>query len=206
MSSPRCSSGSEDDPPAARTTGVVVEGTADLDAQRRAGPRMQHGRSRVGVEQAVDDLGVAMGRRVEHILVGRSRSRAGIARPCRSACCAHRLAPRLPTCNCMRAPRSLDAHVDPTNNSASPSGGRWGWTATDGPLGPRESGAASGPPRLQPVRDGRPESRRRPASSRTMPESGSATATGGASTCRTKATCPAVLRPGASMTPNPTIG
>ena len=59
----------------------------DLDAQRRAGARVAHGRPRIGVEHAVDDFGDVMGRRVEHVLVGRPRPRAGIAPRC---CRAHR--------------------------------------------------------------------------------------------------------------------
>ena len=80
--------GLEDDPPPAGATGVVVEGAADLDAQGRLRERMQHGRPWAGVEHAVDNLGDAMGRGVEHVLVGRSGPRVGIAPPC---CRGHRL-------------------------------------------------------------------------------------------------------------------
>ena len=63
--------GLEDNPPAPGTTRIVVEGTADLRAQRRTRVRVPQGRPRVRVEHAVDDLGDPMGGGIEHVLVGR---------------------------------------------------------------------------------------------------------------------------------------
>ena len=72
---------------------------------------MRHRRPRVGVEHAVDDLGDAMGRGVEHILVSRPLLRRDGARPpCCRACCAH--LPRHTVVHCTRPSGALDAHEE----------------------------------------------------------------------------------------------
>ena len=59
-----------ENPPSARTVGVVVEGITDFAAERGCCARMRDGGPRVGVERSVEDLGDQVGRGVEHVLIG----------------------------------------------------------------------------------------------------------------------------------------
>ena len=71
-----------DDPPSAGTADLVMVGIADPSTQHRARQCMGHRGPRVRVEDALDDLGDAMGGRVENVLIGgprRAGSRLGVA-------------------------------------------------------------------------------------------------------------------------------
>ena len=60
-----------DDPPSAGAVLAEIEGIADFSAKHRTRPRMRRGRPGMGVQASFHNFGHHMGRRVQHVAIGR---------------------------------------------------------------------------------------------------------------------------------------